>query len=70
MFDIPVDVKVILGKKTLRIKDLLKLGRGAVLPLDRYVNEDVELFANNKLVAKGQVITDGNKLMIEITDVF
>lgn len=71
MLDIPVDVKVILGKKTIRIKDILKLGRGAVLPLDTKVGEDAEMYVNNKLVAQGKVVTtESGKLAIEITKVF
>lgn len=69
MFDFPVEAKVVLGKKTIRIKEILKLGRGAVLPLETKVGEDVEMYVNNKLVARGQVVTTENgKLAIEITE--
>jgi flagellar motor switch protein FliN/FliY len=68
MIDIPIEVRVVLGTKTLRIKDLLKMGRGAVLELDRKVEEPVDLYAGKTLIAKGVIKSEGNRIFLEITE--
>lgn len=68
MIDIPIEVRVVLGTKTIRIKDLLKMGRGAVLELGRKVEEPVELYAGKTLIAKGIIKSDGDKLLLEIKE--
>ncbi|MCP4394649.1 MAG: flagellar motor switch protein FliN [Alphaproteobacteria bacterium] len=67
--DIFVNVSIMLGKATLRVHQLLKLGRGAVVELERKLDEPVEIFANEVLVAKGDVIvTDENKIAVTLTE--
>ncbi|MFN3077613.1 MAG: FliM/FliN family flagellar motor switch protein [Alphaproteobacteria bacterium] len=69
-YDVVVEISVVLGKATLRVNQLLKLGRGAVVELDQKANEPVEVYANNRLIAYGQVIvTEGNRLGVTLTDV-
>ena len=65
-----VNVAVVLGKAHLRVHQLLKLGRGAVVELDRKTNEPVEVYANDRLIAHGEVIiTDGDKIGVTLTEV-
>lgn len=69
-YDVVVDISVVLGKATLRVSQLLKLGRGAVVELDQKATEPVEVYANDRLIAYGQVIvTEGNRLGVTLTDV-
>lgn len=68
-YDITVEISVVLGKATLRVNQLLKLGRGAVVELDQKANEPVEVYANDRLIAFGQVIvTEGNRLGVTLTE--
>jgi flagellar motor switch protein FliN/FliY len=69
VFDVPVEVTVVLGRRDIRISQLLKLGRGAVVELDRNLHDPVELYVNNKLVARGEVVCENDKLSISITEV-
>lgn len=67
--DVFVNVSIMLGKATLRVHQLLKLGRGAVVELERKLDEPVEIFANDILVAKGDVVvTDDNKIAVTLTE--
>ncbi len=52
VFDIPVHVTAVLGKSRMRVSQLLKLGRGAVIELDRKVGEAIDIYVNNRLVAR------------------
>lgn len=67
--EIMVDVSVTLGTADLRVNQLLKLGRGAVVELDRDVNDCVDIYANDILIGHGEVvITENDKIGISITD--
>ena len=67
--EIDVDVSVILGTATLRVNQLLKLGRGAVVELDRNIDDVVDIHVNNVLVGHGEVvITENETIGISITD--
>ena len=67
--EIDVDVSVVLGTATLRVNQLLKLGRGAVVELDRNINDVVDIHVNNVLIGHGEVvITDNDTIGISITD--
>lgn len=67
--EISVEVSVTLGTADLRVNQLLKLGRGAVVELDRGVNDYVDIYANNVLIGHGEVvITDNETIGISITD--
>jgi flagellar motor switch protein FliN/FliY len=68
--DVKIEIVVALGSADLRVNQLLKLGRGAVVELDKFVNDDVEIFANDVLVGKGEVIvTENNMIGVNITEV-
>jgi flagellar motor switch protein FliN/FliY len=70
IYGVRVNVAVVLGKASLRVHQLLKLGRGAVVQLDRRTNEPVEVYANDRLIAYGEVIiTDGDKIGVTLTEV-
>lgn len=68
--EITVDISVTLGTANLRVQQLLKLGRGAVVELDRDVNDYVDIYANNVLIGHGEVvITENESIGIAITDI-
>ncbi|HYC12727.1 MAG TPA: FliM/FliN family flagellar motor switch protein, partial [Stellaceae bacterium] len=53
VYDIPVQISAVLGRATMQVSQLLKLGRGAVVELDRKVGEAIDIYVNNRLVARG-----------------
>ena len=68
-FTVPVEISVVLGQSMLRVHQLLKLGRGAVVELDQKTEDPVEILANGILVARGEVIvTDGDKIGVTLTE--
>ncbi len=68
--DIPVTLTVVLGEKLLPLGKLYALGRGSIIELDRKVGEPVEIFVNDRLVARGEVqITEEGRLAISMTEV-
>ena len=68
--EINVDISVTLGTADLRVQQLLKLGRGAVVELDRNVNDYVDIYANNILIGHGEVvITENETIGISVTDI-
>ncbi len=69
LLDVSVDVTAVLGTTQMAISQVLKLGRGAVVELDRHVGEDVEVFANNRVVARAEVVVVEDRLGVTITDV-
>ncbi|ABC23965.1 FliM/FliN family flagellar motor switch protein [Rhodospirillum rubrum] len=69
VYTVPVEISVVLGKAVLRVNQLLKLGRGAVVELEQKISEPVEIYANDILVARGEVIiTDGDKIGVTLTE--
>lgn len=67
--EINVELSVVLGSASLRIHQLLKLGRGAVVELDRSLNDYVDIYANNILIGRGEVvITDDESIGIAVTE--
>jgi len=69
LLDVDVDIVAVLGVAELKISQILQLGRGAVVELDRFVGEPVELRAGGKIVAKGEVVVTDEKLAVQITNV-
>jgi flagellar motor switch protein FliN/FliY len=53
---IPVTMKIVLGSATMPVSNLMKLGRGSVIPLDRRVGEPVDVVVNGRVVARGEVV--------------
>jgi flagellar motor switch protein FliN/FliY len=68
-YGIPVDVAAVLGKATMPVSSLLKLGRGAVIELDRKVGEAIDIYVNNRLVARGEVVVVEDRLGITMTEI-
>lgn len=69
VYDIPVQVSAVLGKTTMAVSSLLKLGRGAVVPLDRKVGEAIDIYVNNRLVARGEVVVVEDRLGVTMTEI-
>ncbi len=67
--DIPVEVSAVLGRTNMPVSQLLKLGRGAVITLDRKVGEAIDIYFNNRLVARGEVVIVENKIGVTMTEV-
>jgi flagellar motor switch protein FliN/FliY len=68
VFDVPVQVSAVLGRAKMDIGDLLRLGPGAVLELDRKVGEAIDIYINNRLVARGEVVLVEEKLGVTMTE--
>ncbi|MBC8790041.1 MAG: flagellar motor switch protein FliN [Tagaea sp. CACIAM 22H2] len=69
VYDIPVTVSAVLGKATMQVNQLLKLGRGAVVELDRKVGEAIDIYVNNRLVARGEVVVVDERLGVTMTEI-
>ena len=69
VFDVPVQVSAILGRARMDVGELLKLGPGMVLELDRKVGEAIDIYVNNRLVARGEVVLVEEKLGVTMTEV-
>ena len=66
--DVSVEVSVVLGKASMPIHQLLKMGRGAVIELEATVEDDAWIYANNRLIARGEVVIVGEHIAVSITD--
>ena len=69
LLDIPVEVTVQLGTTRMLIKDLLQLGQGSVVELDKLAGEPMEILANSRLVARGEVVVVNEKFGVRLTDI-
>ena len=70
VYDVPVTVSAVLGHAQMQVSQLLKLGRGAVIELDRRVGEAIEIYVNDRLVARGEVIiVDDDRLGVTMTEI-
>ena len=69
VYGIPVEVAAVLGKAEMQVSHLLKLGRGAVIELDRKVGEAIDIYVNNRLVARGEVVVVEDRLGITMTEI-
>ncbi len=69
VFDVPVNVSAILGKAQMEVSDLLKLGKGSVVELDRKVGEAIDIYVNNRLVARGEVVVVEERLGVTMTEI-
>lgn len=70
LYNIPVQVSAVLGRTTMQVSNLLKLRRGAVVELDRKLGEAVDIFVNNRLVARGEVVmVNEGRLGITMTEI-
>ncbi len=69
IYEIPVQISAVLGRSTMQVSQLLKLGRGAVVELDRKVGEAIDIYVNNRLVARGEVVVVEDKLGVTMTEI-
>ncbi len=69
LYDIPVNITVVLGRTQIEVTDLLALSSGDVVELDRKVGESVDILVNNRLVARGEVVLVEERLGITMTEI-
>lgn len=69
VFDVPVKVSAILGQARIQVADLLKLSAGTVLELDRKVGEAIDIYVNDRLVARGEVVLVEDRLGVTMTEI-
>lgn len=69
VFDVPVQVSAVLGRSRMDVGQLLKLGPGSVLELDRKVGESIDIYVNDRLVARGEVVLVEDKLGVTMTEI-
>lgn len=69
VFDVPVQVSAVLGRSKMDVGELLRLGPGAVIELDRKVGEAIDIYVNNRLVARGEVVLVEDKLGVTMTEI-
>lgn len=69
---IPVDIQVVLGSATMLVSNLLKLGRGAVIPLNHRVGEPIDIVVNGRVIARGEVVVvedDNSRFGVSLTEI-
>jgi len=69
ILDIPLEVKAELGRSKMLVNDLLQLGQGSILELDRKVGEQIDIYVSEKLLARGEVVVVDEKFGIRLTDI-
>lgn len=70
VYDIPVKITAVIGTATMPVSQLLRLGRGAVVELDKKLGEAVDIYANNRLIARGEiVVVDDNYIGVTMTEI-
>ena len=69
ILDIPLDVTVELGKVKMLVNELLQLGQGSVIELSKQAGDPLDIYVNNKLVAKGEVVILDEKFGIRVSDI-
>jgi flagellar motor switch protein FliN/FliY len=69
ILDIPIEVTVELGRSTMLVNELLQLGQGSVIELSKLAGETLEILANQKLIARGEVVVINDKYGVRLTEV-
>lgn len=69
VFDVPVNISAVLGRTHMEVSELLKLKAGHIVELDRKVGEAIDIFVNNRLVARGEVVMVENRLGVTMTEI-
>lgn len=69
ILDIPLEVSVELGKVRMLVNDILQLGQGSIIELDKPTVEPLEIYINNKLIARGEVVVVDEKFGIKVTNI-
>lgn len=69
VYDVPVNIQAVLGRSQLEVASLLRLTRGSVIELDRKVGEAIDIYVNNRLVARGEVVVVDERLGVTMTEI-
>lgn len=69
IYDVPLQISVEIGRSTILLKDLLRMGEGYVIELDKLAGEPLDLYVNSRLIARGEAVMVGDKFGIRLTDV-
>jgi flagellar motor switch protein FliN/FliY len=69
VFDVPVTVSAVLGKSAMEVSQLLKLDKGTIVELDRKVGEAIDIYVNDRLVARGEVVLVEDRLGVTMTEI-
>jgi flagellar motor switch protein FliN/FliY len=69
VFDVPVNISAVLGRAHMSVAQLLQLGQGSILELDRKVGEAIDIYVNNRLVARGEVVVVDERLGVTMTEI-
>jgi flagellar motor switch protein FliN len=69
VYDVPVNVQAVLGRASMEVAALLRLTRGSVIELDRKVGEAIDIYVNNRLVARGEVVVVDERLGVTMTEI-
>ncbi|MBU0665453.1 MAG: flagellar motor switch protein FliN [Proteobacteria bacterium] len=69
LYDVPLQISVELGRSKILLRDLLKMGEGYVIELDKLAGEPLDLYVNSRLIARGEAVMVGDKFGIRLTDV-
>jgi flagellar motor switch protein FliN/FliY len=69
VYDVPVNIQAVLGRANMEVASLLRLSRGSVIELDRKVGEAIDIYVNNRLVARGEVVLVEDKLGVTMTEI-
>ncbi|HHB76426.1 MAG TPA: flagellar motor switch protein FliN [Desulfobulbus sp.] len=69
LFDVPLRVSVEVGRARILLKDLLQMGEGYVVELDKFSGDPLDLYVNSRLIARGEAVKVGDKFGIKLTEV-
>lgn len=69
VFDVPVSIQAVIGRTTMPVAQLLELGPGSVLELDRRVGEAIDIYVNSRLIARGEVVVVDDRLGVTMTEI-
>ncbi len=69
VYDVPVNIQAVLGRSHMEVATLLRLARGSVIELDRKVGEAIDIYVNNRLVARGEVVVLDERLGVTMTEI-
>jgi flagellar motor switch protein FliN/FliY len=69
VYDVPVNIQAVLGHANMEVASLLRLARGSVIELDRKVGEAIDIYVNNRLVARGEVVVVDERLGVTMTEI-
>jgi flagellar motor switch protein FliN/FliY len=69
IYDVPVNIQAVLGRANVEVSSLLRLAKGSVIELDRKVGEAIDIYVNNRLVARGEVVVVDERLGVTMTEI-